>query len=172
MDFVLCYFRPKVRLSLLIAICCLLFCGCNDEYQETLHRIHADEIKTYSVTARDVSDREFHNDGSTVYEFSNLQKSEIDEVLNNNTAWGEYCLDSPVNLLLYGGKYDSVYYSPITMIDAEISDGYYFFVDLQNEKENYSLLDIVELYNRASMDYVLAIIDVSANKLYYFQYNS
>lgn len=134
--------------------------------------IYADEIKTYSVTTLILSDRGIHNDGSTVYEFSNLQKSEIDKVLNNNTTWSVYSPDSPINLLLYGGEYDDVYYNPIIKFDTKILKGYYYFIDIQNKKANYNMLDIVELYNRGSIDYVLAIIDVSTNKLYYFQYNS
>ncbi len=174
MKFAYCIFQSKVCVTTLIIICyiCILFCGCNDVYQETLLKIDASAIKTYDVTVKSSSDRGFHNDGSTIYVFSNLQKSEINQVICNNATWDAYSPDSPINMLLYGGKHNGSYYNPITKFDSTLLEGYYYFIDMQNTKANYTTKDIVELYNRSSINYILAIIDISVNKLYYFQYNS
>lgn len=134
--------------------------------------VDADEIKTYNVTTKTSSDKGFHNDGVTTYVFSNLQKAEINQVIDNNATWNIYSSDAPINLLLYGGQYDDIYYSPVTKLDSTLSEGYYYFIDQQNNKTIYDMTDIIALYDRSSMNFILALIDVSENKLYYFQYNS
>lgn len=165
-------FHSKIHITVLTLMFCLIFCSCNDPYYNILHSIHADAIKTYSVADKSTSDRGFHNDGSTFYIFSNLHASEISQVIDNNAVWTAYSSDAPINLLLHGGQYEDVYYNALTEFTSTILDGYYYFIDMQNTKSNYDIADIIALYNRASIDYILAVIDISTNTLYYFQFNS
>ena len=93
-------------------------------------------------------------------------------MIDESQKWNIYTPDTPVNLLLCGGQYDSTYYSPLTDFNQTISDGYYYFVDRQNSKSNYDITDILEIYDRNSINCILAIIDTNTDTLYYFQYNS
>lgn len=167
-----CIFSTKKFLTILIIMSCILFSSCHDEYRKTLHSIDADNIKTYAAASEISSDKGFNNDGTVIYIFTDLKKSEISKVIDESQKWNIYTPDTPVNLLLYGGQYDSTYYSPLTDFNQTISDGYYYFVDRQNSKSNYDITDILEIYDRNSINCILAIIDTNTDTLYYFQYNS
>lgn len=163
--------KYKIIILLTAVVLILGFVIGNNRYEKALSSIEAGNIKTYTLMYAN-EDRGSHYDGYTEYVFSDLKLSEIQKTVGSGAKWKKYSSESPINILLYGGERDGIYFSNIINFDLNISEGYYFFSDKQNSKTNYSEDDIAEIYSRASINFVLAIIDTYERQLYYFRYDT
>ena len=85
-------------------------------------------------------------------------------------GWNELPLSENLELVMYGGEKDGVEYGYNFAQEAHwptVSNGVYKFVDRHYESTDES--DDVDLLNRYSFNFSVAIYDLDTDRLYYFE---
>ncbi|HHX23158.1 MAG TPA: hypothetical protein GX723_03965 [Thermoanaerobacterales bacterium] len=85
-------------------------------------------------------------------------------------SWQKLPLSENVHLIIYGGEKDNVGYNynfAKSFGIPQIKNGYWFFSDRHNKST--SPEKDVDLFERRSFNFTLAIYDIDTNTLYYFE---
>lgn len=166
------FWRVGAGLLLLLSVCGLAAVFGRDRYRAMLASVDARALRTYTVVEARDADRGIQHDGYTAVIFAGLSDAEMARVIDRSAAWRVYTPDAPVSWLLYGGMHDGVWYRPVLSFADELSGGYYYFMDLQSRSCDSGASDIAALFGRKSLNFVLAVLEPSAKRLVFFQYDS
>ena len=103
----------------------------------------------------------FHGDGQSLVKvyFSDKQTEKFIKKIKKNTHWNELPMDEMLQTCISNNIKDEIYV-PI------IENGYCFFLDRHSEatdKYKYN-----EIFDRASLNYSIAIFDINSNILYIY----
>lgn len=133
--------------------------------------VSACEIKTFTDTHGG-----FLGDGTTYAELI-FPDDSFCATIQNNAKWVSLPLSQELQVVVYGGtRQNGESWTPFVRDEngspliPTITNGYYFFKDRQAEigKEQ----DDSMLFQRYSMNFILAIYDADAQTLYYYKYDS
>lgn len=149
-----------------------------DYTHHVLKKIELQNLSSYSIIYKANSKEGFGHDG-TEYVVLKINVIEAKRCIAESQKWkplgNEY---NAIASILYGGEISDVFYSSFIQ---EIPDEYipditaeclYCFIDYQNVCEEYSEENILKLYQRNSVNFTLALINVNEEKLYYISYAS
>ena len=113
----------------------------------------------------------FHGDGSyyLVLDCSNNKEKALEII----AEWNKLPLSENLNLIMYGGEKDGVTYGYELAQEAhipKIENGYYIFEDRSSESKNST--DDMELFERYSFNFSIAIYDCDTDTVYYFEFDT
>ncbi|MBP3918597.1 MAG: hypothetical protein J6I50_05440 [Clostridia bacterium] len=149
-------------LVLLLILCAIP----KNRYENALHKIGGKNITTYTLIAELESHGGFLNDGTTYYAFEKLDPVEMMQMISDQPRWRELSEFESIGSFLYHGTGD------IQIPEINIERGYVYFYDDQNPKVYYSETDLNEVFSRYSHNYIIALLDIDHNTLYYVKADS
>lgn len=117
----------------------------------------------------------FHGDGDTymIIDFSEDEGKTFMKELENSTGWSRLPLTDNLKTIMYGTKSESKRVGPYVTNDngdpyfPVVKNGYYFFLDRHSERKN--IKDDLNILNRASYNFTIAIYDLDHQILYYYE---
>ncbi len=158
--------------AIIISLLCLVGCG-NPNTSTIKHiqkKINLDITNCNIETDKDEHGG-FHGDGD--YFVKAQCQDDFDNEIKKTGLWKELPLTENLELIMYGGKKDDVTYVYELANNAgipKIENGYYYFIDRHTESQNkYSDLD---LFNRYSFNFTIALYDNDTNILYYYEFDT
>ena len=125
----------------------------------------------FTVVAEEDTHGGFHGDGSyyLILDCSN----NIETASENINGWKPLPLSENLELIMYGGQKDGVYYGYGLSEEAhmpKIINGYYFFQDRHAKSVDPS--DDSSLFDQFSFNFTLAVYDCDTNRFYYFKFDT
>lgn len=124
--------------------------------------------KDFSVVEQEDSHGGFHGDGTAYVILDCSQNRE--KALELIADWNALPLSENLNLMFYGGERDGVYYDFDLAQQAnmpKVEHGFYYFQD-RHRKSTDSSSD-VDIFDRGSYNFSLAVYDTDTDRLYYFE---
>ncbi|MBR3840001.1 MAG: hypothetical protein IKM20_02575 [Erysipelotrichales bacterium] len=122
----------------------------------------------FTIIAEEDTHGGFHGDGSYYLILDCSEKKEEVEVIIND--WKPLPLSENLQLMMYGGEKDGMYYHSNIAEDAHwpiINNGVYKFIDRHSGVVDQS--DDTDLLNRYSYNFSIAVYDLDTNTLYYYE---
>lgn len=127
--------------------------------------------KGFPVVAEQDTHGGFHGDGLSYLILDCSENAEA--ALKSVENWNALPLPENLSLILYGGERDGVGYEFNVAEKAKIpaiENGYYCFQDRHSEARDAS--DAEDLFDRASMNFSLALYDSDTNRFYYVEFDT
>lgn len=117
----------------------------------------------------------FHGDGKIFakLEFASEDKENILEEFKDNVSWYKTPLSENINMFIYGGIKNGVYYGCDVAKDfkiPQVENGYWYFVDHHSESDDSS--SDAKIFYRGSFNMTIAIYDIDKNVLYYVEFDT
>lgn len=161
----------KVMKVMLVALMVLVPCnGCIEKKSDEQYVSKQLDLTLPAVENIESSDTHggFHGDGYYVVkmEFDKQSGEDLLKCIENMEKWKALPLEEPLELLMYGGSKGGSSYAYKFATQAgipKIEEGYYLFLDRQQENQGTSLL------YRASFNFSLAMYDSRGHVLYYYE---
>ena len=120
------------------------------------------DIKTCNVILDNNTHDGFHGDGYHI-----VKARCNNDFINQVNNWNELPLSTNIHAFLYGDDIDGVTYVAENRSIPEIENGYYYFIDRQN-----NLNSDIKLFKKGSFNFTLAIFDIDTNIFYYYEYDT
>ena len=165
--------KAFIFLIAIFLLCNLVSCSGTATNQEIISNelgidIASGNIETYTDTHGG-----FHGDGETYSKITFSDDSFYNEI-KNNTDWSPFPLTPNLTVVVYGGtdpngdSWESFIKdkNDNTLI-PEITNGYYFFIDRHSDFKN-NKKDDSKIFDRHSMNFTLAIYDITSKTLYFY----
>ena len=160
-------------------ICFLLLSGCGyfmrESDEEYLSEILELPLSEYQRKELQDNHSGFLGDGmmTAVYAFVPADADHLLEQILLNAHWHSLPMSQNLNLVLYGGTRDGVYYVYNLASKAgfpKVENGYWFFYDEQGQGED-CYYD-KNLFERGSFNIKCAIFDTDTQTLYYLEFDT
>ena len=162
------------RFSFFLVLCMLLTlsaCSSKVTYQEYVQDFCDLDISGSTIISEEDTHGGFLGDGALMVKFDCTEIS--DSVLLQTENWNELPLTENLQLIMYGGTRDGVAYEYNLAEEyglPEITSGSYFFLDRHSEATD-SRSDL-ELFDRFSYNFSLAVFDFDTSILYLFEFDT
>lgn len=154
----------------------LLISGCSIESNQAYiaKQINIEMLDVLSVEHMD-DHGGFHGDGQKFakIEFDKINGLNILSQIEKDDRWNKLPLTENLNLIMYGGVKDNIEYTDKfaeKLGIPEMKNGYWYFIDrhsesIQPEKD-------MELFDRHSFNFTLAMYNANDNILYFFEFDT
>ena len=166
--------RSMKRFSFFLVLCLLLAvsaCSSKVSYQEYVQDFCDLDISGSTIISEEDTHGGFLGDGALMVKFDCTEIS--DSVSLQLENWNELPLTENLQLIMYGGTRDGVAYAYNLAEEyglPEITIGSYFFLDRHSEATD-SRSDL-ELFDRFSFNFSLAVYDFDTSVLYLFEFDT
>lgn len=164
--------KKKIGLLFAVVMFCVFLSGCGfgASRQQNRQKLYMGFDKTeYTIVSEEDTHEGFLGDGSTYLILDCSAKAE--KALDIVSEWNPMPLSENLDLIMYGGSRDGVYYGYELAEEAhwpKIEHGYYRFVNEQSDNPS----DDSDLFDRHSFNFEIAAYDTDTNLFYFFRFDT